>query len=800
MSNAPDTPLAPRLFDRLPEIYRIRDVEQAPPGQLEAFVGALDSVFKALRDRVEAQYDDLFIETCAPWVVAYIADLVGTSHLKGDPRTLRADVARTVFHRRRKGTLGAVESQVHALSGWAVHAIELRDRLAWNMHLNHLRPDKGGGPSSAPWLTAPDNDPRYPVRGGTAALRAPAWLSFIDGPFDPFARTVDLKPPLQREGEGPARAAVNLPNLGVFLWRLTDFQVPVSMPSRGQIVPLGGAGIAAFAVRFDLHPQGDPVVLFNTYRYHADDEPPNLASPDSVPNPMPPARLTSGAPAGRPEAYVQVLTYTGTRAPQPADDAPGLVLHLPAAPFASVGWTFRGANLCAWEAGLTPPLRPHEIAIDPHTGRIVFGAEGLLASAEADPLVAGLRVSATHGFSGPVGAQPVPHPRPPAGATPTLIRIDRADGPNVLVDALANLGTLTAPLIIEIADSGTHELDTASVLGIGIDGANVFLPLANALTIRAADGECPTIRLGRPLRFRPVTVGSGASPLQELIDVRLQGLYLTRGSTFAAGGALVEQAAVNSLSFDGCTLDPGGAKLLDGSATGGRGVMWPALALANGYGLTDPDEQRDFDQVPALALVQCIAGALHVDSDYTLDLQSTIVDAGSGTDVAPPELANLAIGVEPAWGPPLSFAGLTVFGRSRVERARGDGGLFVHTLQVHDNQDSHDALANPGQPGSCIKHSWFSGLGDRLPPHFACVFGVGPAEPAELRFVAQRFGEAGYAQLAWASDRRVREAGPDEDEMGAFGFLLNAHRWKNICIRLREFMPVGMRALLVPVT
>ena len=34
-----------------------------------------------------------FIETCAPWVVPYIADLVGTSHLKGDPRTLRADTA-----------------------------------------------------------------------------------------------------------------------------------------------------------------------------------------------------------------------------------------------------------------------------------------------------------------------------------------------------------------------------------------------------------------------------------------------------------------------------------------------------------------------------------------------------------------------------------------------------------------------------------------------------------------------------------------------------------------------------------
>jgi len=46
----------------------------------------------------------------------------------------------------------------------------------------------------------------------------------------------------------------------------------------------------------------------------------------------------------------------------------------------------------------------------------------------------------------------------------------------------------------------------------------------------------------------------------------------------------------------------------------------------------------------------------------------------------------------------------------------------------------------------------------------------------------------------------LREEGPGADEMGAFGFLANSHRWKNASIRLREFMPVGVRALLVPVS
>ena len=780
--NAPtnaSTPLAPRLFERLPEIYRLRDAEQSPPGQLEALVDTLDSVFVALRDRVEQQYDDLFIETCAPWVIPYLADLIGVSHLQGDARTLRADVRLAVHHLRRKGTLGAVESQVHALSGWAVHAVELRDRLAWNQHLNHLRPDKGG---ASPWQSAPDNDPRHPVRGGTAALRAPAWLSFAGGPFDPYARTVDLKPPLARGSEGrsqgPARAAVNLPNLGVFLWRLADYQVPAAMPARAEIVGL--------AVRFDGHPQGDPMVLFNTHRFRADDEPPNLADGDAVPHPMPAARLSSGAPAGNPAAYVQVLSYTGAVPPEPADGAPGLVLHVPADPFAGVVWRFRGANLCAWEAGLAAPLAVYEVAIDPATGRLVFG---VASAAEATALAAGLRVSATHGFSGPVGAQPVPHPREAGEAL--AVQVSSAGGPNALMDALANLGTLGRPLVLEITDSATYRLDTASISGAGVDGALRYLALSGALTIRARDGHAPTLRLARPLRLRPVDV------TQPLIDVRLQGLYLTREAGFPAGAALVEQAALNSLVFDGCTLDPGGARVLDGSATGGRSPLWPALALADDYGLTSPAERTAFAQVPAIALTRCIAGALHFGPGYELTLADSIIDAGSGTGSAAPALA---IGLNPGWGPDLQFSGITVFGRTRVERASGSGGVFVHRLEVHDNQDSHGALAAPNVPGSCIRLSWLSGDADRLPPHFGCVFGRGAAEPARLHFVAQRFGEPGYAQLAWTSDRRIREAGPEEDEMGAFGFLLNAHKWKNISIRLREYMPVGTRALLVPVT
>src|SRR5512142_115229 len=98
------------LYERLPEIYRIKDGEQLQPGQLRAYLAPIEDAFSAVHENVESLYHDLFIEFCDDWVVPYIGDLLGTSHLSGDPWTLRADVARTVRLRRRKGTLGAVES------------------------------------------------------------------------------------------------------------------------------------------------------------------------------------------------------------------------------------------------------------------------------------------------------------------------------------------------------------------------------------------------------------------------------------------------------------------------------------------------------------------------------------------------------------------------------------------------------------------------------------------------------------------------------------------------------------------
>jgi hypothetical protein len=693
-----------------------------------------------------------------------------------------------VHHRRRKGTLGAVESLTHSLSGWAVHTLELRDRLLWNQHLNHQRPDWDGLPP-LPELIDERRHIRGAVRGGTVTLREPALLDFLNGPFDPFARSADVKP------RGGTAIRYNLPNLAIFLWRLQDYTLPLIAPDFVRIKKLTGAK-AAFAVRFNIHPRGEPMVLFNRHRFHADEEPPNITSADETPGPMPRARLiqSKGMPEKPRSDYVRVEHYSNAQAPVPEDV--GLTIHVPDPPFvewnpetsSGVKWTYRGANLCNWEGSLDPPLGLHEIVVDPDHGRMVIGVGGANQNQQAKPLTNKLLVSATYGFSGDgssvaVGAHPVP--RCDAAAEAMKINIDTVPNGKGMEQALADLDTINAERVIEIQDSRTYTLDLNNVSGVATDGADKVLKLGDSLHIRAASGQRPIIVLERPLLFR-------SSDIKKASNVTLEGLYITwnRDSVhFDADTGLIERAAVNQLQIKTCTLDPGSHRALDGT----RRARRYGLRLTNDYGFkegvdveTFKETLRAFDQIPNIKVEYTICGPIAMDDGYILSLDSAIIDAAAGVDDPAPKLALHAAtgGIESAWGPELTVKGMTCFGRMRVEKATGEGGIWVHRLEVHNNQTG------------CIKFSYFSGDGDRLPQHHACVFG----NQAPLSFVSEIFGRAGYGQLRLRSHAKILQQGPQRDEMGAFNYLRNSHRWKNINIRYREFMPVGIYPVLIPVT
>jgi hypothetical protein len=774
MTDAPRVP----LYDRLPEIYRIRDAEETPPGMLAAYLRAPEAALSALHENIEALYDDLFIETCDDWVVPYIADLLGTSHLSGDPWTLRADVADTIALRRRKGTLGAIERLARNLTGWPARAVELRPNLAWTQHLNHQRPDRGGRPPYG----LPDVGPSTPRVGGTIALRDPAMLSLLGTPFDPYAYTPDVK----RADDGAVH--VNLPNLAIHLWRLAAYRLPVTRPLLKGVIDTGAAapgnGLSRFLLRVDLDPLDRPVRLFNLWRKPvaaAVDGVDRLTAPDAVAAPILPARLESGSPAGNPAAYVSVDAFDVTTVPPGGLDLgeTGLQIYLPDSILTGVAWRFRADNLCAWETGLDRPLALHEISIDPVLGRLMIG---LASAAERDILVAAgqprFLTGYTYGAVGPVGAHPVSRSAelPPG----TVLRVvDGLSGGPTLQDALQNLQDETGPLLIEIRDSLVHDLNPETLAGALAEGGRVALRLAHPVTIRAASGARPVIRLARPLGLRP---RDPADPGTARLAFRLEGVFVTRAPGFPPGRALVERLALARFECREVTLDPGGHALRNGN----RAPLHIAIEAAEGYGFADPADLLAFPAVPEIVLQRTVCGAIRADAGYRLALTDSIVDAGVGPDDPAAGAHAIASVADPASRPaaPLSVAGVTFLGPVHVREARGSGAVFSHRLTVWNHQVG------------CLKHCRFSGQGDRLPPHRACVSGP----EAGLAFTSIRHGAPGYAQLARGTDARVLTRGPQDDAMGAFGFLREAHKSANLAIRLREFMPVGVRALVVTQT
>jgi hypothetical protein len=237
------------LFDLLPQVLRMRDAAQAvvTPGLLApadratlaslqdkvakggsltpaqatelaeltaaatgGLLASLMAVFEeqglALRENLDQLYDDHFIETCADWVAPYIGDLISYRPLHGvTPQVAspRAEVAHTIGYRRRKGTISVVEQLARDVTGWNATAVEFFQRLIVTQYMNHIRLQCLASPNFRDWRVLEQ------VRGGA---------------FDRVMRTFEAR----KVASG--RGRYNIPNVGVYLWRLDPYSLTRSPP------------------------------------------------------------------------------------------------------------------------------------------------------------------------------------------------------------------------------------------------------------------------------------------------------------------------------------------------------------------------------------------------------------------------------------------------------------------------------------------------------------------------------------------------------------------------------------------
>ncbi|MFJ8113474.1 hypothetical protein [Streptomyces sp. NPDC096132] len=241
------------LYDLLPALYRERDATSG--GALREYLRLLTAQLAVVADGIDQLHDDLFVETAAPWVLPYLADLIGLHGLPGQEEAgpaSRAEVANTIAYRMRKGTAAVLEQVAHDITGRPARAVEFFELLATTQHVNHPRPGNR--------CTADVRDARRLARLGGAFERGP---------------TADLVhlPEMRRIATRGGRYGI--PNVGLFLWRLRAY--PVSEVTARAARP-------GDTHRFVLDPLGAPVRLFT--RPVPETELTRPAGPLNVPMPL----------------------------------------------------------------------------------------------------------------------------------------------------------------------------------------------------------------------------------------------------------------------------------------------------------------------------------------------------------------------------------------------------------------------------------------------------------------------------------------------------------------------------------
>lgn len=495
---------AERLYRLLPAIYRVRDAEQGEP--LRALLAAFAVELSALEENTAALYDDQFIETCAEWVAPYIGDLIGYRPLHGVAPQIsspRAEVARTIAFRRRKGTALMLEELAQAVTDFPSHAVEFFERLATTQYMKHVR------------LHAP----------ATADLRNVEATFRIGSAFDRVAHTVEVRRP-----ENGGRH--NIPNVGIFLWRLRALRLSA--------VPLTPHAGDASGRKFRVNPLGADLQLFRRARTESDIS--ELATPLHVPDPLD-VRLMALA----------VRAAQASPAPDTSDDDYGpdesVVLLRPGAaptpvPVSDVricdlrDIVDAGGTVIGWNHETSVPAG--SIGLDPERGRVLLG------STADGPLLATFHYAQVRAIGGGE------YERSPAGEGLAERHVAGGAALQPELDAVAAGGRLAIDDSLTYAQ--TPEFKADAVLAPGARGIEVVVAAgASVRPLIAASGE---VRLSIGARGKLVldglVISGGALRLPAAADSETRELVL-RDCTLVPGRALLP---------DGTPATPGVVSLL----------------------------------------------------------------------------------------------------------------------------------------------------------------------------------------------------------------------------------------------
>jgi hypothetical protein len=457
-------------------------------------------------DDIIQLYDDQFIETCAPWVIPYIGDLIGYQSVRGIAPAIdnpRAEVAETISLRRRKGTVLVLEQLARDATGWGAHAVEFFQVLGDTQYMSHIRLHNHYSPDMRRWQVG----------------------LYVDTGFDRTSHEVDVR----RISSG--RGRYNIQNIGIFLWSLGAYGIT------GAPVTAAATNTTGSAQCYRFSPLGMDMPLF----HRAVSQGEQISAPATPVNVA--ARLRRRVLCADLQSGVEAQFY---------GPAGSLLLTLDGTVVNP--YQIKVANLSGPDGAWVnlPTDSSYAVVVDPELGRIALPP--LSAGAAAPEL----KATYYYGFNADIGGGDYPRadsfvvknpqwilPFPDTAAVPRYATVQQA-----IAYAVA-LPALRGEIAIEFADSDTHAIT---------GGLTVDLPQGTTLEIRAADGARPTILLGGEV----AVTGDVSS------QMILSGLVMAAGTAMTPGSpapaALVHlppnrpdgtTSLLSGLSLTNCTLVPG---------------------------------------------------------------------------------------------------------------------------------------------------------------------------------------------------------------------------------------------------
>lgn len=746
------------LYNRLPAFWRERDAEQGYA--LRALLSVIESQAAALEDDIHRQHDGLFIETCDPWIVPYIGDLVGASALfdpaaqrepglwaelfpdmRGAPGRLspaiaaraRPDVAKTIYYRRRKGTAPMLEELARDVTGWPCALVEFWATLGWTQ-----------------WVR---NRTRI-VAGGWTSVRSTAVAERIRGPFDATTRTVDVRPFGAHVGRD------GIPKVGFFLHRLRAEPLD-ALDARAHTIPADW--------RWRFSPLGQDAPMFRRPLREGDET--GQATEAHLPAPIRPGALFDDLGAARATLAATSALYGGFSAAEGTSLAitiirpDGTTDAVPAHRIACM-------RLDPWQR---PP--GDRVGVDVANGRIALGA-GLTAR--------GLRVACLRGSVADLGGGAYSRAAWLLNRTPQtqLLNVEGSGAPGTHATLRAALTAWVAAgrpdAVIRINDSRSLD-ETAAPLAIEL--ADPAPGRQGMLAIEAAERVRPHLRLAAPLAI------TGDHPESMLT---LSGLLVEGG--IELGGTL------RRLRFAHCTLVPGRGIAGTGAGTIFAAPTAPSLTVAATLGGNPANTGLSVE------FVFSITGPLRIPASCRqLVIADSIVDG----------VAEAAIAGPAEDAPPLTIERSTVLGDIRAIRlpmmdtclvqgvvsiARRDEGCVRFSYVRPESRTPRRVRCQPDLAVAEAIEDDTAAKGASLTDAERTAATARARLAMQPVLASRRYGQPAYAQLGRACPAGIAEGAEDGSAMGMTCHLKEPQRLLNLRRRLDDHLPLGLEPGFVFVT